>query len=614
MVLNRLTYGPTPDELKRIRQIGAEAYLAEQLAPWNITEDVINTHPYMAAIEARLVPADAFAYRTNAAISDLRAWHVLRAVGARRQFLEILLQFLENHFVTQWDKGSDWFDIYYDSSTMRNVLSTQQEYLENLRWRAALLNPACTFHDLLRISAESPAMIIYLDTVISRGDGSNIANENYAREIMELFAMGVDNGYDQTDITVQSRIWTGWRVEKVALTNWANPFAAVSTTIIPGSTNTSTTTKSNLLGAWAFNYKTNYHNSSTKTIFQNKYVPARFGAPWATRTYGTNKAPGLYQVVIPGYSRFDTNGISEGYRFMQHLADLPFTQEYISIKLCRLLVHDSFPNPSNDPETPEYAFYNYAAGALTPEAELVRQCMLAWETNSPRGQIWKVLETIVKSDLFRSQGAVRQKVKTPFEFTVSAIRALRSSTNGSNLAGSFTAYTDGYSLVGTNTTDPTPLSRMGEMLLFDREAPDGYPEAGAFWISAGTLAERLRWVQSFCLASGQWGHAGSTNDAGATVCDIVGLIRNQLPSNQWQNAEAVADLFLDLLFQGEGRGNLHLYREAAVNFLNDGAADPTPSAAPFRNLAVSSSPSSAYDQRVRGMVAMLMTMERFQEQ
>jgi uncharacterized protein (DUF1800 family) len=114
--------------------------------------------------------------------------------------------------------------------------------LENQKWRAALLNPQCTFYDLLKISAESPAMIIYLDTATSKGNGGNIANENYARELMELFTMGVDNGYDQADITTQSRIWTGWSLEKVAANDAFNPFAAA----LAGN-------KSTNVGVWAFN-------------------------------------------------------------------------------------------------------------------------------------------------------------------------------------------------------------------------------------------------------------------------------------------------------------------------------------------------------------------------
>lgn len=611
-ILQRLTYGPTPDELDRIQAVGPEAYLAEQLAPWTIAEDADGTHTNLPFIAAKFAAADQFVTASNASIADFRAWHILRAIGARRQFLEILLQFLENHFVTEYAKSSAWFDTYYDDSNLRNRLATQLEHLENSRWRAALLNPACTFHDLLKISAESPAMLIYLDTVISRGDGKNTANENYAREIMELFCMGVDNGYDQNDITVQSRIWTGWRIEKVDFTNAFNPLAAATTNIIPGSTNTSTTTKSNLYGVWAFNYKPQYHSLSNKLVFGGKTVPSRYGPPWTTRTYGTNSVPGRYEIFLPGLS--STNGIQEGYQFLQHLADLPFTQEYISIKLCRLLVHDEFPNPSNDPDNPAFPFYNYVGGSLSPEADLVYRCMLTWETNSPRGQIWKVVKTITDSDLFRSHGASLHKIKTPLEYVVSAVRALRSSTNGSNLAGSFTADSDGYAIGGTSSSSITPLTRMGQMLLFSRDAPDGYPEAGPAWISAGTLAERLRYVQSLCIASGQPGHTGTTNDAGNTVCDLVGLLRARTPPSTWTNAAAVADYFLHLLYPAEGTANLALYRDAAVGFLNDGSAESPPSAKPFHELTVSSSASSAYDQRVRGMVAMLMTMKRFQEQ
>jgi uncharacterized protein (DUF1800 family) len=615
-VLNRLTYGPTPDEIERINAIGPDGYIAEQLAPWSFAEDVTGTSGYIPVFESKFAEATNFVYWTNATISDLRGWHLLRAIGARRQFLEILLQFLENHFVTQWSKSRAYFADYYTDGIWQDALAAQFEYLENEKWRNALVNPSCTFYDLLKISAESPAMILYLDTVSSRGDSSNIANENYARELLELFTMGVDNGYDQNDITVQSRIWTGWAIEKVALSNAFNPFApAYTNSLFPGSVATNGD-KSNFYGVWAFNYKTNFHNTSSKSIFTNKFVPARFGPPWTSNLYGTNTVPGKYQIVIPGHGATDTNGISEGYQFLTHIANLPFTEEYISIKLCRLLVHDNFPNPSNDPSNSLYSAYNYAAGNLSPEADLVRQCMLTWETNSPKGQIWKVLQTIINSALFRGHGASQQKVKTPIEFTVSAIRALRSSTNGSNLAASFTAFTDGYSLAGSSPdlALPAPLTRMG-MSLFDRDAPDGYAETAPPWVSTGSLAERLRFVQSFCIAPKQSGHSdtpnSATNDASGCVSDIVGLLQAKTPSFAWTNPGAVADYFLGILFPGEGSANLALYRTLAINFLN---TDETGSASPLNTLTVSSNFGMPYDTRVRGMVAMLMTMPRFQEQ
>lgn len=604
-VLSRLTYGPTPDELTRIGSIGANAYIAEQLAPAALIEDVTGTHTNLAAIEAKFHAADEVIRSTDAKIDDLRAWHQLRAVGARRQLLEILLQFCENHFVTEWDKSRNYFAGKYDDGNLENALAAHMEHRENAYWRTALLNPQCTFYDLLKISAESPAMIIYLDTVSSRGDGKNIANENYARELLELFTFGVDNGYEQTDITVSSRCWTGWTLELFDPENAFNPFASKTTNQVANlNTNYLDDAYPNLEGVWSLWYRADRHNSSNKTLFTNQYVPARFGAPWTTKAYGTNTTPGLYQLHIPG--RSGNAGMTEGYELIQYLANLPFTQEYLSVKLCRLFVHDAFPNPSTDPATAEYQFYNYAAGNLSPEAALVHACMLAWETNAPQGQIWRVLETIFASDLFRSQATAGQKVKTPLEYTVSAIRALRSSLDGSNLAGSFTADTDGYAL-------NTPLKRMGGMLLFDRDAPDGYPESGPPWISAGTLAERIRWVQSYCITNGATGHSGSQsgtgNDAQNSVCNPVAL----LPSEIRNDAGAVADHFLRLLYPGEGAGNLAPARLAAVSFLDDGAAD---TATTYRTTKFASLPytSASYAERVRGLLALLMTQQRFHQQ
>ena len=55
-------------------------------------------------------------------------------------------------------------------------------------------------------------MLIYLDNVLNRvGE----PNENYAREILELYAFGVDNRYTQKDIEELSRCFTGWQIRKV---------------------------------------------------------------------------------------------------------------------------------------------------------------------------------------------------------------------------------------------------------------------------------------------------------------------------------------------------------------------------------------------------------------
>lgn len=523
----------------------------------------------------------------GAQIGDYRAWFCQHAVSGKAQLFEILSQFLENHFVTQYSKSRDYLSGRGYGGTQAGIIATDWEWQEMKKWRAALANPNCTFYDLLKISAESPAMIVYLDTVNSKGNSSNIANENYARELLELFCFGVDNGYDQNDIIGISRAWTGWSVELVDPENANNPFAPASVTFYP---NTNSTSKANTVGTWAFKYNTGNHGTNRGAIFAGKTVPARFGAPWAGRNY---------QLNIPVRTSSDTNSIQDGYDVIAHMANQPFTQEFISVKLCRLFVHDGFPNPTTRTDLPEdYAFYDYTNPDRSAEAELVRQCMLAWENSSPKGNVRAVLNTIFNSELFRTQAANSQKVKTPLEFVISSVRALRSA----NPDGTTTASTDGYAFA-------SPLSRMGGMNLFDRDAPDGYAEDASPWISAGTLVERIRFVQSFCIAFGQTGHSNSSSDAGNNICNPVALLKSKLPAGSWDNAGAVADYFLGLLYPSEGAANLVLHRTAAINFLN--TSDNGQAASNFSSLG---NTTTNYDTRVRGMVAMLMGLARFQEQ
>jgi len=151
---------------------------------------------------------------------------------------------------------------------------------------------------------------------------------------------------------------------------------------------------------------------------------------------------------------------------------------------------------------------------------------------------------------------------------------------------------------------------MGGMSLFNRADPDGYPEAGPPWISAGTLAERLRFVQTLLTATGSRTNLNGTanNDAGASTVDPVALLKAKLPAASWNNADAVATYFAGLLFPGEGMANVSDYKALGMNFLNTADNNTT------SLFSVLGNTTAAYDTRVRGMVAMLMTLQRFQEQ
>ena len=69
------------------------------------------------------------------------------------------------------------------------------------------------FSDLLRASAESPAMMRYLN---NESNTATNGNENYARELLELHTLGVDAGYTQLDVETVARAFTGWGVKPEA--------------------------------------------------------------------------------------------------------------------------------------------------------------------------------------------------------------------------------------------------------------------------------------------------------------------------------------------------------------------------------------------------------------
>ena len=137
---------------------------------------------------------------------DLTEGKFLRAVYSNKQLEEVLTDFWFNHFNVYFDKGADrdLVTSYEHSVIQPNVLGK--------------------FHDLLLATAESPAMLYYLDNWESVGpnseEGSNNRgkglkrglNENYGRELMELHTLGVDGGYTQRDVTEVSRCFTGWTI------------------------------------------------------------------------------------------------------------------------------------------------------------------------------------------------------------------------------------------------------------------------------------------------------------------------------------------------------------------------------------------------------------------
>jgi uncharacterized protein (DUF1800 family) len=138
---------------------------------------------------------------------DLMANKFLRAAYSNKQLEEVMTDFWFNHFNVDIDKGADRYMVTaYERDAIRPHVFGK-------------------FKDLLLATAESPAMMFYLDNWQSVGPDRHPEqhpfrkkeqglNENYGREIMELHTLGVDGGYTQHDVTEVARCFTGWTIRQ----------------------------------------------------------------------------------------------------------------------------------------------------------------------------------------------------------------------------------------------------------------------------------------------------------------------------------------------------------------------------------------------------------------
>lgn len=200
-VLNRATWGATPQDIALIEQIGIGAWLDGQLDWQNIPDPLIDAHLYFypfllgTPTEVEAVVAADYGRGEHGFL-----WSRLyRAANSSRQLYERAVEFWTDHF-----------------NIPSPDLLTMKIVDDNTVIRPHALG---RFVDLLRASATSPAMLMYLDNAGSYADHPN---ENYARELMELHTLGVDGGYTEKDVKEVSRILTGWTLNWDA--GWPAPY------------------------------------------------------------------------------------------------------------------------------------------------------------------------------------------------------------------------------------------------------------------------------------------------------------------------------------------------------------------------------------------------------
>jgi uncharacterized protein (DUF1800 family) len=204
--------------------------------------------------------------------SDLAEAKLLRAIYSNHQLEELLVDFWYNHFNVFLNKGGDRYlaPVYERDAIRPHVFGK--------------------FYDLLTATAESPAMLFYLDNWESVAPAAANAkqknkrglNENYGRELLELHTLGVDGGYTQQDVIEVARCFTGWTI--------ANPRKG-----------------------GGFEYNDKVHDKGPKIV--------------------------LGHVIAAG------GGMSDGLEVLRILAQHPSTAHFISLQLARRFVADD-PPPS----------------------------------------------------------------------------------------------------------------------------------------------------------------------------------------------------------------------------------------------------------------------------
>jgi uncharacterized protein (DUF1800 family) len=199
MLLDRSGFGPTPAEIARfsvmtreqaVRTLLAETRTTAMTPPPAWTTDAAAL-AYPRGPDASEAERKAFAQRQVREGLELRGWWIGEMRTTTSPLTERMTLFWHNHFV----------------SSQQKVKLAVLMYQQNVTLRAQALG---NFSTLLHAIARDPAMVIYLDSAQNR---KGAPNENFAREVMELFTLG-EGHYTEQDVKEAARAFTGWSLDR----------------------------------------------------------------------------------------------------------------------------------------------------------------------------------------------------------------------------------------------------------------------------------------------------------------------------------------------------------------------------------------------------------------
>ncbi len=521
-VLNRLGFGPRPGDVEKVRAMGLERYINQQLTPQNVPDTAVEQklasytmlqmsseqlgelyHTFLestrsaqamrkalvrkdtqndpkmtpAPADSAVAPAEAAKPKKNLladatpeerkqiqatrrellkasqpiaqAESEFMDAKMLRAVESERQLQEVLVDFWGNHFN---------IDIRKQPCAILKI-SDDREVI-----RPHVLGK---FRDLLEASAKSPAMLVYLDNFQSTSDTPQV-NPALQRLAKRRKAMAAAN--PNQDPNAAPAVPPAPKKKRAGglNENYAREIMELHTLGVDGGyTQKDVTEVARCLTGWSIG-----REGAARQAKAGKYADAG----------GFRFYPALHdngEKIVLGQRIPAGGGIQDGEKVLDILASHPATMRHISTQLCQRLVSDN------------------------PPASLVDKCVVTWKRTD--GDLREVTRTIVLSPEFLSSSAFRSKIKSPFEYAVSSVRALGGTYAGSEAAGGKQAAQvkppKGGGYLYLNTT--SLLGEVGEMgqPLFQYQAPTGYPEESQKWVSSGALISRMNF--SLALTGGK---------------------------------------------------------------------------------------------------------------
>ncbi len=197
-LLRRAGFGGTPDEVRRYAGMTAGAAVAALMAlppagsivPPRELSEAGRSAPMFAADQDPTMRRRERRREATEVIVAMQLWWLNRMLTTPAPLQEKMALYFHGHFTSRATPRFPWI-------TYNQIALYRGYALGNLR-------------ELTRAVSRDAAMLIYLN------GSTNVAahpNENYARELMELFTLGVDN-YSENDVRESARAWTGWRVDR----------------------------------------------------------------------------------------------------------------------------------------------------------------------------------------------------------------------------------------------------------------------------------------------------------------------------------------------------------------------------------------------------------------